>query len=128
MFTTKESLYINVIKYDSQLKLDYKKIKNEQIIHTDNSVFLINDDILSTDIAQKLNTSQEENDFTYISTLLLSDTTKLVPRALSAKLKDCEIGKFNNEYDIAVLKQHFLRRKTILQKLELIIYILLFIL
>ena len=104
MFTTKESLYINVIKYDSQLKLDYKKIKNEQIIHTDNSVFLINDDILSTDIAQKLNTSQEENDFTYISTLLLSDTTKLVPRALSAKLKDCEIGKLNNEYDIAVLK------------------------
>ena len=72
MFTTKESLYINVIKYDSQLKLDYKKIKNEQIIHTDNSVFLINDDILSTDIAQKLNTSQEENDFTYISTLLLN--------------------------------------------------------
>ena len=116
MFTTKESLYINVIKYDSQLKLDYKKIKNEQIIHTDNSVFLINDDILSTDIAQKLNTSQEENDFTYISTLLLSDTTKLVPRALSAKLKDCEIGKFNNEYDIAVLKTTLFETKNYFAK------------
>lgn len=116
MFTTKESLYINVIKYDSQLKLDYKKIKNEQIIDTSNSVFLVNDDILSADIAQKLNTSQEENDFTYISTLLLSDTTKLVPKALSAKIKDCDIGKFNNEFDIAVLKTTIFETKNYFAK------------
>ena len=99
---TKESLYINVIKYDSQLRLDYKKIRNEQIIDTNNSIFLVYDDILSSEIAQKLNLSQEENDFTYISTLLISDTTKLVPKSLSGKLKDCEIAKFNNEFDIAV--------------------------
>ena len=38
---TKESLYINVIKYDNQLKIDYKKLNNEEIINTDNSVFLV---------------------------------------------------------------------------------------
>ena len=29
---TKESLYINAVKYDTQLKLDYKKLNNEEII------------------------------------------------------------------------------------------------
>ena len=109
---TKESLYINVIKYDSQLRLDYKKIRNEQIIDTNNSIFLVDDDILSSEIAQKLNLSQEENDFTYISTLLISDTTKLVPKSLSGKLKDCEIAKFNNEFDIAVLKTTLFETKN----------------
>ena len=116
MFTSKESLYINVIKYDSQLKLDYKKIKDEQIIDTNNSVFLVSEDILPIDIAQKLNTSQEENDFTYLSTILISDTTKLVPKALSSKLKDCEIAKFNNEYDIAVLKTTLFETKNFFAK------------
>lgn len=116
MFTSKESLYINVIKYDSQLKLDYKKIKNEEIISRDNSVFLSSEDILPSKIAQKLNTSQEENDFTYLSTLLVSDTTNLVPKALSSKLEDCEIANFNNEFDIAVLKTTLFETKNYFAK------------
>ncbi len=109
---TKESLYINAIKYDTQLKLEYKKLNNEDIIDTNNSVFLIDNDILPQDIAQKINTSQEETDFTYISTLLISDTTKLVPKSLSSKLTDCEIARFNNEYDIAVLKTTLFETKN----------------
>ncbi len=42
---TKESLYINVVKYDNQLKLDYKKLNNEEMISTDNSVFLVDEDL-----------------------------------------------------------------------------------
>ena len=44
---TKESLYINALKYDTQLKLDSKKKKkkkklnNEEIVSMDNSVFLV---------------------------------------------------------------------------------------
>lgn len=109
---TKESLYINAVKYDTQLKLDYKKLSNEEIIDTDNSVFLVDTDLLPFDIAQKLNASQEEIDNTYISTLLINDTTKLVPKSISAKLKDCEIAKFNNEYDIAVLKTTLFETKN----------------
>jgi hypothetical protein len=109
---TKESLYINVIKYDSQIRLDYKKISNEDIIDTNNSIFLVNDDILSSDISQKINTSQEEISRTFISTLLISDTTKLVPKSLSSKLRDCEIAEFNNEFDIAVLKTTLFETKN----------------
>ena len=84
---TKESLYINVIKYDNQLKIDYKKLNNEEIVSTDNSVFLVDEDLLPLDIALKLNASQQEIDNSYISTLLINDTTKLVPKALSSKLE-----------------------------------------
>ncbi len=102
---TKESLYINAVKHDNQLKLDYKKLNNEEIIDTNNSVFLVEDNvILPLDITYKLNASQKEIDNTFISTLLINDTTKLVPKVLSSKLQDCEIAKFNNDYDIAVLK------------------------
>lgn len=102
---TKESLYINAVKHDNQLKLDYKKLNNEEIIDTNNSVFLVeNDLLLPSDITQKLNSSQKEIDNTFISTLLINDTTKLIPKVLSSKLKDCEIAKFNNDFDIAVLK------------------------
>ena len=93
----KESLYINIFKNDTQLKMEYRKFSNNLILETTNSNFICKDDILPVDIAQKINSSQEEIDFTYISTLLLSDTTSLVPKELSSKLKDCEIAKFNYE-------------------------------
>lgn len=113
---TKESLYINAIKYDTQLKLDYKKLNENEIVETNNSVFLVNDDILPLDIALKLNSSQTQVDETYISTLLISDTTKLVPKDKSSKLKDCEIASFNNEYDIAVLKTTLFETKNFFEK------------
>ena len=31
---TKESLYINAVKYDTQLKLDYKKLNNDFELET----------------------------------------------------------------------------------------------
>lgn len=112
----KESLYINAIKYDTQLKLDYKKLNENDIVETNNSVFLVNDDILPLDIALKLNSSQNQVDETYISTLLISDTTKLVKKEKSAKLKDCEIASFNNEFDIAVLKTTLFETKNFFDK------------
>lgn len=112
----KESLYINAVKYDTQLKLDYKKLNNDEIVKTSNSVFLVDDDILPLDIAHKLNASQKEIANTYISTLLISDTTKLVPKDKSSKLKDCEITQLNNEYDIAVLKTTLFETKNYFEK------------
>ncbi|MGM0518603.1 MAG: hypothetical protein ACQERD_03040 [Campylobacterota bacterium] len=116
---SKEFLYINAIKYDTQLKLDYKKIKNGELEQTNSSVFLVKDELLAHDIAQKINISQKEANATYISTLLISDTTTLVPKSKSRTLDDCEIAHFNSDYDIAVLKttlfetQHYFEKTGI---------------
>jgi len=113
---TKESLYINAIKYDTQLKLDYKKLNDDELVETNNSVFLVDDEILSHDIAHKLNSSQEETPVSYISTLLISDTTKLIEKGKGSKLKDCEIAHFNADYDIAVLKTTLFETKHYFEK------------
>ncbi|MGB5793694.1 hypothetical protein [Poseidonibacter sp.] len=112
----KESLYINAIKYDTQLKLDYKKLSDDNILESNNSVFLVNDEILSHDIAHKINSSQKLTPVTYLSTLLISDTTRLVPKAKSSQLKDCEIAELNSEYDIAVLKTTLFETKNYFEK------------
>lgn len=116
MFNKDESLYINAIKYDTQLKLDYKKLSNGEIIEANNSVFLVNDEILAHDIAHKINASQEQTAHTYISTLLISDTTKLIPKGKGKKLKDCEVSHFNDDYDIAVLKTTLFETKHYFEK------------
>lgn len=99
---SKESLYINAIKYKTQLKINYKKLQNNDIVETNTSTFIAKDDILSRDIAMKLNAHASQIDNTYISSLLLQDETILIKK--NQKLKDYAIVSLNNEYDIAVSK------------------------
>ncbi len=99
----KESLYINAIKYKTQLKINYKKLKNNNIIDTNSTTFIVKDDILGRDIASKLNAHAVQINNTYISTLLLQDETKLIRRT-QTKLKDFIVSPLNNEYNIAVSK------------------------
>lgn len=117
MFGSKaESLYIISYKFDNKLRLEFTKLKNGLILDTHNSNFIVQNDILPDDITQKLNGYQDDIDLTFISTLLLSDTTTLVPKELSDKMKYCEIAKFNNEYDIAVLKTSLFETKNFFVK------------
>lgn len=113
---TKESLYINAIKYDTQLKVEYKKISNSDIVETNNSTFIVSEDIMPLDISLKINSKTQDIESSYISTLLLSDNTQLVPKDKSSKLKDCELANFNSFYDIAVLKSTLFETKNFFQK------------
>ncbi|MEN8717769.1 MAG: hypothetical protein ABF301_03785, partial [Sulfurovum sp.] len=112
----KESLFINAIKYDNQLKCDYKKLSNNQIILTNYSSSITDTDILPNDIATKINISQKDTNHTYISSLLLNDTAKLIDNKNSSKLKDCDITKFNEDLDIAVLKTTLFETKNYFEK------------
>ena len=64
---SKEYLYINAIKYKTQLKINYKKLNNNDIVETNASTFLAYDEIMGRDIATKLVSNQSEIDNTYIS-------------------------------------------------------------
>lgn len=116
---TKESLYINVIRHNNQLKLEYKKLQNDDVIKSDSSTFLVNSEVLPLNIVQKINLLQKEENFPYISTLLLSDTTKLISKNLSLKVKDCHIVEFNKNYDIAVLNTTLFETQNYFSKIGL---------
>lgn len=112
---SKESLYINAIKYTNQLKINYKKLNNNDIIETNSSTFIAKDDILSRDIATKLNHHAAEINNTFISTLLIADDTALIKKK-SPKPKDCEVTSLNAEYNIAVSNNNLFETKNYFEK------------
>lgn len=111
---SKESLYINAIKYKTQLKINYKKLQNNNIIEANSSTFIAKDDIMGRDIATKLNAHALEIDNTYISTLLIQDDTKIIKK--NNKFKDYAITSLNNDYDIAVSKNTLFETKNYFEK------------
>lgn len=112
---SKEYLYINAIKYKTQLKINYKKLNNNDIVETNASTFLAYDEIMGRDIATKLVSNQSEIDNTYISTLLLQDETKLIQKKLPAP-KDYAITSLNEQFNIAVSKNTLFETRNYFDK------------
>ncbi len=95
----KESQYVSIVKYNNQLKIDYKKLDDGKTAFGKESTFIIYDKILPKDIATKLNIWQNELRKTYLSTLCIDNRQKLVSKRESKKLA--------KEYNVASLNAHF---------------------
>ncbi|XPV69012.1 MAG: hypothetical protein ACNI25_00180 [Halarcobacter sp.] len=113
---SKESLYINAIKYKTQLKISYKKLQNEDIVEANNSVFIAKDEILARDVASKLVAHSEEINDTYISTLLLQDDTKLYRKNEKINIKENTVTLLNSDYYIAISKSLLFETKNYFEK------------
>lgn len=111
----KETFYINVVRQNNKLKIEHKKFINDKVQDSGNSTFLLENGVLPENIEQKLNILQKENDFSYISTILLNDATKLVPKAIK-KIDDFEIKDFNDNYNIAIAKPSFFETNNFFAK------------
>lgn len=111
---SKESFYINAIKYKTQLKINYKKLQNNNIVDTNSFTFIANDDILGRDITNKLNKYSSEVNKTYISSLLIQDDTKLINK--NQILKNYEITSLNDDYNIAISKNTLFETKNYFEK------------
>ena len=97
----KESQFISVLRFDNQVKLDYKKLKNDNLEKSDESTFIIYDEILSKEIALKLNTWQKDITNTYISTLCLCDDEKII-RKTNKKVNDFSKAALNEKLEVAL--------------------------
>lgn len=90
------AIYINVIKLQNQLKLDYKVIKNNNIVKTEQTSFLVYDETMTKDIVFKLEALQKENKNSYISTILNTDEQAII--------NNDELSKYpSSEYDFVAL-------------------------
>ncbi|QOG12670.1 hypothetical protein [Arcobacter sp. FWKO B] len=90
------AIYINIIKLPNQLKLDYKLIKNNNILKSDQASFLVYDETMTKDILFKIQALQKENKHNYISTLLNTKEQFIC--------SDAELSNFNPiEYDFVKL-------------------------
>lgn len=107
----KYSLYINAIKSNTSLKLDYKKLENNQILESNQSTFMSKNEILPRDVIHKLNASQKDVEETYISTLLIGESSKLIKKQDAKRLKDYSTTSLNSDLDVAIAKNKLFETK-----------------
>ncbi|WP_419766055.1 MAG: hypothetical protein ACNI28_04930 [Arcobacter sp.] len=100
----KDSQFISILKYNTQLKIDFKKLKNENLDKTEESTFIIHDEILPRDIASKINQWQESIPKTFISTLCLCADEKIINKT-NKRLVDYTKVQLNNSFDVVVKKE-----------------------
>lgn len=100
----KDSQFISILKYNTQLKIDFKRLKNENLDKTEESTFIIHDEILSRDISTKINQWQEAVPKTFISTLCLCADEKIINKT-NKKLVDYSKVQLNNNFDVVVKKE-----------------------
>lgn len=88
--------YINVVKLPNQLKVDYKVIRNGNIIKSDQASFLTYGDAMTQEILFKLESLQKEDKYNYVSTILNSSEQFICPNN--------QISKYNeSQYDFIEL-------------------------
>ena len=101
---SKESQFINIIKQDKQLKINYKKIKNKQIISANQASFLLQDNFLSKDIIFKVDTLKEEVFETYTSSIIININERIIRAKNSYNKNDTYCVKLNEEYNLLMKK------------------------
>lgn len=99
-----ESQFINIIKYESQLKINYKKLNNDEIVSANQASFLLHDNILSKDIIFKVSNLKEDVLKTYISSLILSSKEKIVQKSYIYDKEEYFSSKLNNDYSLLIEK------------------------
>ena len=101
---SKESQFINIIKQDKQLKINYKKIKNKQIVSANQASFLLQDNFLSKDIIFKVDTLKEEVFQTYTSSIIININERIIRAKNSYNKNDTYCVKLNEEYNLLMKK------------------------
>ncbi|MCJ8325652.1 MAG: hypothetical protein MJK08_01020 [Campylobacterales bacterium] len=99
-----ESQFVNIIKYESQLNINYKKLSNNKIISANQTNFTLHDNILSKDIITKVENLKNDVLKTYTSSLILSSNEKIIRSQNIYDKEEYFESKLNNEYKILIKK------------------------
>ena len=113
---SKDIQYISAIRYNTQLKIDYKKFHNNEIDQINQSNFLTQDEMMSHDAAFKLIEWQKQVDETYIMSLCLDESQKVVSKAKSQSLKGVNRLTLNQNQDVVIDKERLFESKHYFEK------------
>lgn len=79
MFKNNKKQFVNILKQNKQLKLDYKTYQDNKIIKQEQSSFLITDDTIPQDALFRLDTLQKSIPNTYLVSLFEGENQKIIP-------------------------------------------------
>ena len=111
MFKNNQKQFINILKQDKQLKVDYKTILNEKILKQEQSSFLIQDNNMPKDGLYKLNSLQKEIPNTYLTSLYTAQNQSIQIKD-NVDTTSFETVSLNNQYCIAIAKNDILKHSN----------------
>jgi hypothetical protein len=91
--------YVNVVKNQQNIKIDYQIVDNDMIVKTEQSVFLLDDGNLSNDTSFKLQTLEDTLPKTYISAICESTEQKIVSKDVTPS-NDESLIVYDNNHNI----------------------------
>lgn len=97
MFSNNKKQYINILKQNKQLKINYKITQDNKIIKEEQSSFIVSDDNLSEDAKFKINALQKNIKNSYITSLFENQNQHIVYKNTDViSYKSIKFGKSNN--------------------------------
>ena len=79
MFSSNKKQYVNILKQNKQLNLDYVILQDKKILKQEQSSFLVIDNNMPQDALFKLDTLQKNIPNTYLSSLFEGNRQKVIP-------------------------------------------------
>ena len=101
MYKNNKEQYVNILKQDKQLKIDYKILQDKIIIKQESSSFLLSNDTISNDAIFKLDTLQKDIKQTYLSTLYI-DKDQEIKLNSDIDTNRCKSVSLNDKYSIVI--------------------------
>lgn len=103
MFKNNKKQFVNILKQDKQLKVEYKILDEDKIVKEDSSSFLLDGDYLSKDSISKLNILQNDIPQTYLNALITTPNQEVkVTNDIDKNAYECV--KFDENSSIAITK------------------------
>ena len=93
--------YINIIRSNQNIKIDQQVLENESVINASSSVFLLQDNLFSSDTLFKLQALEQSVKNTFITALSESKEQKIVTK-VDAKHKDCSYIPYDSNHFIEI--------------------------
>lgn len=91
--------YINIIRSNQNIKIDNQVLENNSIISSNQSVFLLQNNLFSSDTLFKLQALEQDIKETYISAICESKNQKIISK-VDAKNKECTYIPFDSTHSL----------------------------
>jgi hypothetical protein len=83
--------YVNIVKNQQNIKIDYQIVDNNIVIKTEQSIFLLDDKQFSNDTSFKLQTLEDTLPRTYLSGICESSEQKIVSKDIEPSLNEIAV-------------------------------------
>ncbi|MEA3354092.1 MAG: hypothetical protein U9Q33_09785 [Campylobacterota bacterium] len=115
MFRDNNKQYVNILKRDDQVKIDFKIVEDSKIQKQEHSSFLVKDDTMPQDAQFKLDTLQKTVSHTYL-TSLYTQTDQILVKNENIDKENYSSIPLDERYSVSVAKEQIIKHENYFEK------------